>query len=291
MPRRHVEHGRVVRSVFCQTDADCGPGTRCYVDSPTNTCVTGDGGQQQCSSNACVPQWEAPCSVDTDCGSGFTCSGSGGYTQFVCGTRTGQPVPPYATETPTPCPAPPLPLPLPAGFVPPFSCDAGPGACFSVAWKTCVAEATPPCAVDADCPPTWTCGCKATCPTSGIELPPSSDADAPAPIADTGCTLTCVPPNSDLLPPLGCFSAIGNASSPPASATAPTTGVADGGTPYAHSSAAPADTTGTTAQGGCQVGPGGESPGWFVLAIPVLTWAAGGDGGDGSGCARRSGFT
>jgi hypothetical protein len=252
-------------SISCRSDADCGPGLRCDLNSPWTTCVTGPDGGQYCSSVACVPAWVAPCSADSDCGAGFSCSGAGGYDQTVCGSSWDASLPAYAHATAVACPT----LPVPA----PNSCGGGPVTCFSVAWKTCVAQTTAPCSADSDCPSTWTCGCKAPCGGSSGGIGAYSDA-GPSTV-EAGCTKACVPPNSDLAP-LQCGGLLGggggfaNASadaSPVLSSPVPSTEVEGGagsGSPQrAMPSAAP------SANRGCQIGEG-DSGGWTACLLAAL---------------------
>jgi hypothetical protein len=251
-------------SLPCESDSDCGPGLRCYIDSGTNTCLLALDGGQSCSSNACVAQWQAPCSTDTDCGPGFTCTGTGGYDQFVCGSNRGPAPPPYATVSPTTCPTLPfLPNPPPPGFVQPFTCDAGPGSCLSIGWKTCVAQPTPACTADSQCPSTWTCQCQTTC---GGPSEPGDLVDSGGSSVDSGCTNECVAPNSDLgltecngsVGPTGAGSNFGLASE--GGSPSVTAGVDSGSRsgPVADESAAPS----TGSRAGCEIGRGDGTTCW-----------------------------
>lgn len=276
-------------SLPCQSDSDCGTGTRCYINSGTTTCLAAADGGSSCSSNMCVPQWQAPCSADANCGPGFTCSGTGGYDQFVCGSNHGASIPPYATTTSIACPKlPPLPNPLPPGFIAPFTCDAGPGSCLSVSWSTCVAQQTSAsCTVDSDCPSTWTCQCQMTCgfssggPEISADASGNTSADASASAADSGCTNACLAPNSDLALFQGC---LGGAGSNGGNVIAPAPALPEGG---ADSSTAgpsvqlptgeePASgaTRSSSSNGGCQVGAGDRTTGWTLGAIGAFAWAS-----------------
>src|SRR5580704_2496251 len=70
-------------SLGCSAESDCGPGLRC-ASSGSTICIPEPEGGSSCSSNACVPQWDAPCTADVDCGPGFTCSGSGEDDEIAC---------------------------------------------------------------------------------------------------------------------------------------------------------------------------------------------------------------
>jgi hypothetical protein len=250
-------------SLTCESNADCGPGLSCYLDMGTECMTAADGGQTCGPHNACVPQWDAPCLADSDCGPGYGCTPTNGGS-FNCGKNQDAGQPPYAMVTGVPCsavPVPPSPFPE-AGFPPGFPlsiCEAG-TTCTEVTWKTCVAQKTGACSVDSDCPSTWTCGCPSTC----SELPPIPGQ----PLVDAGCTMGCIPPNSDL-DPFFCAGAVGAPSSFGPSASDGGDGVVEreGG------AASGADSEGT--HGGCQVGSGGAGIGWYFAAAAGLAWARG----------------
>jgi hypothetical protein len=61
-------------SLTCESDSDCAPGLPCYQDIQ---CVAGPDASSV-PGGACVPQWQAPCNVDSDCGDGFQCVSSRG---------------------------------------------------------------------------------------------------------------------------------------------------------------------------------------------------------------------
>jgi len=261
-------------SLPCQSDSDCGPGTRCYLDMGTE-CVTAPDGGSSCSpGSACVPQWDAPCEVDSDCGPGFTCSGSSGY--YQCGpNQANVMLAPYETSMTIPCSAVPTPPLLPqadSGFpaIPPI-CQPG-STCLSITSKTCVAQQTPSsCTVALECPSTWTCQCPMTCGGGGVEIPAT---DAGESSVDAGCTNACVPPNSDL----ATFLCAGGAEAPSVgNTTAPAPAGGDAGS-SPSSGASPEGPSSGSSHGGCQIGAGDTTTGWALGALGALAWV----------CCRRA---
>ncbi|HLK36983.1 MAG TPA: hypothetical protein VKU41_09560 [Polyangiaceae bacterium] len=256
-------------SLSCQSNADCGPGLSCYADMGTRCQTSEDGGQTCGPYNACVPQWEAPCVADPDCGPGYTCPPST-FGSYNCGKDQDASLPSYATVSTVPCSAVPKPpfLPPPdSGFVIPSICEAG-TTCTKVTWNTCVAQNTGACRVDSDCPQTWTCACQSTCGA----LPPGSGIDA-------GCTLGCIPPNSDLST-VTCNGVAGGPSFGPSTPTTPpSSALADGGVDAAASHESPeasasGESPGTGSSsahgGGCQIAAEGGAQGWPLLAAGAL---------------------
>ena len=179
----------------CRSDADCAPALRCQPGG--NECTPEPDGAEPCRAiSTCGPEWQAPCAKDADCGPGFTCSGSSGY--YQCGPGADAAVPPYAMSDRIPCadlPKPPM-IPCETDASCPFRipeiCKAG-STCLSVTWNVCVQEPTPPCAVDSDCPSTWSCACPSY-PSFGGPIPVGLDSGGPA----RSCTKECIPPNEDL---------------------------------------------------------------------------------------------
>jgi hypothetical protein len=220
--------------------------------------------------NMCVPAWQARCKSDSDCGAGFTCSGTDGYYELAPPSQAK--VPPYGMATSVPC----------ASALPPVAppninlnpTDAS--TCSSITWSTCVAQPTGACNVDTDCPATWNCACATQVGlTAGGGLGGGSHAPAVPSVAqtDAACTRQCLPPNSDLAPVYG-SAGFGGA---PATGPAPTNGAApapivpaDAGKMHAKSAsgASPA----ASSQGGCQilVGPLGGSASWMAFAGVAL---------------------
>jgi hypothetical protein len=275
-------------SIQCQSDSDCDVGLRCDFGLGTVCVQEPDGGQSCQPNDVCAPGWQPPCTSDNDCGPGFTCSGGGGYTQCP---RAGidASVPPYATATSIACadvPKPPFPpvcgapdsgLAPDAGLpfcIPPL-CDGG--TCLSVSWKTCQQQPTPPCTVDSDCPSTWTCRCGATC---GGGFIPAGGTEAGG--QDSGCTLTCTPPNSDLSnggTGLVCAGAAGGAVVVPNGGLAAGGGGGGGGgggagaAPVeagAPEAGAPTGNAAANGGGGCHISPArNDFATWFCLAVAV----------------------
>jgi hypothetical protein len=88
--------GGVCVSLACQSNANCAPGLPCR---PDTQCVAGADGSS-IPSGACVPQWQALCNVDSDCGIGFQCIFAGGACN-CSGSDTN--VPPDAGAVSLPC--------------------------------------------------------------------------------------------------------------------------------------------------------------------------------------------
>src|SRR5262249_36622529 len=94
----------------CQSEAGCAARVCCSLGTGTVCHAAEDGGETCESSSACVPQWDAPCVTDADCGPGFTCPPSMGGS-FNCGKDQDASQPPYATVAVVPCsdvPVPPV---------------------------------------------------------------------------------------------------------------------------------------------------------------------------------------
>lgn len=245
----------VCSSLQCQTDSDCGDGTRCQLDVSTLCTEQPDGGMSCASGNMCVPAWQARCKSDSDCGAGFTCSGTSGYYELAPPSQAK--VPPYAMATSVPCASALPPVVPPNVNLNPTNAST----CSSITWSTCVAQSTGACNVDTDCPATWNCACPMDVPFAASGGLPGGSAVAAGRMAaaDAACTRQCVPPNSDLAPISG-FSAgaAGNlASGTPTPGGVPAPAVpANAGT--VHGKSASAASPGVASlQGGCQVLPGG----------------------------------
>ncbi len=239
----------------CVSDTDCAAAMRC--DIGIKGCMTAADGGSSCS-GWCAPQWQVPCVTAEDCGPGFTCGGGGGlsYTgPYACGA-TPTPIPPYATRTTVPCSRL-VPPNLPAGLMMELTGTAdGGGDCCPIQVTFCVAETTPPCAVDSDCPPTWTCQC-ATCDAA----------------FDAACTKQCVAPNADLENPVCDF--------PPPPPPRPSLdagpstspGLADGRAD--SGSARPkALQESEGSPGGCQIGEAETIAGWPLGVVALFAWAS-----------------
>ncbi len=79
-------------SLSCASNTDCAPDFACFQDIE---CVPGPDASRV-PGGACVPQWQAPCHVDSDCGDGFQCVFGGGACDC---SGTGKNVPPDAGAT------------------------------------------------------------------------------------------------------------------------------------------------------------------------------------------------
>jgi hypothetical protein len=169
-------------SLSCQSNADCGSGTVCDMDMGSECVDEADGGQSCSPFNACVPQWQAPCTIDSDCGDGFHCIANG----MVCDC-SGKLALLDAGGVVTPCdqlPSPPHPPPMV-----PSICDAG-SSCVCKTTRSCQEIPMAPCSQSTDCLPGWTCMCP---PLAGTEIPADANVD------EGGCSAkVCEPPNWDL---------------------------------------------------------------------------------------------
>lgn len=249
----------------CTTDSDCATGMVCYADSyttcpaPAPSCpknadcavpAVDAGACTTTTVKSCVPRYDVPCTVSSDCGDGFTCvpdtitscSGGGSAGSGVAGgaptTGSG---PAILVDAGT--------IAVDASSDPPPSCTTTTGSTSS-----CQAN-TIPCATSSDCPSTWTCVSQPQ-PVSNICAGPAS-FDGAVPTCGTldpaPAQTLCEPPYEGLgVSPGGASLSAGGGDAPvPALAQ---NGAADGGT--SGSSSAP-----TGATGGCQVVAPGAAPG------------------------------
>jgi hypothetical protein len=226
-------------SLSCKSNSDCGSGTVCEMGTSTQ-CISDTDGAQSCGpASACVPQWQAPCTVDTDCGDGFTCVGNGelcdcsGHPQFEGGVAT--PCDEIPVSHMSPCVGD-----ASCRSSPPPICEAG-TSCACTTLRMCQEAKMAPCVVSTDCLPGWAC----MCPPGG-----SGDVEIPGDASkSTGsCSaMACEPPNWDL------------SNLPTNGGTAP--GAADGGMPVVSGSDGDAATSAQDAEvpapeggGGCSLG-------------------------------------
>ena len=249
-------------SLTCQSNADCAPGLPCR---PDTQCVASADGSS-IPSGACVPQWQALCNVDSDCGSGFQCIFAGGACD-CSGSDTN--VPPDAGVVSLPCeevmpPRPPCANANDAGCPSfPSVCDAGSSClCWGIA-RICQQKQMPSCGTNAECLSGWACMC-----------PPDANGSPTA-----GCSKSCQPPNWDLAfqGPLGSGTLVcgsGAMGGPALGNFGPGGGSpgAGNGTPTASGSTA---TGGTSAKGsgGCEIGIGRTTAPWlsaFFLSLVGL---------------------
>jgi hypothetical protein len=183
----------------CTADSDCGASFRCW--QLIQSCAGDSGVGESCKPKSmCVPQWQAPCAQDVDCGPGFACSDTSNLVECPAGD---EPLPSYASASTIPCsevPKPPSPCGADAGcqgpgITIPALCEPG-TFCRSIKWKICHQQASETCTADSDCPSTWTC----VCPPFGDFV--SSNAmivDSDGGTSPSGsCRKTCLAPNSDI---------------------------------------------------------------------------------------------
>jgi len=260
----------------CQNDSDCAAAFRCLFGVGSICTSAAEGGQDCQPNNVCAPQWEVPCTEDSQCGPGFACALDGGAlpdpastignpSVIDCGPgRFDASIPSYDTGTWLSCSdvaEPPLVSicddagsDLPS--CPPPLCEAG-TMCLVISGYSCSSPAVyQSCQSEADCPATWTCVCPPTC---GSEVFVPADG---GPFADAECATVCIPPNAELTPGYGVCGSTANASAP-----ATSSGGLDAGSANA-SSANGAQATDSVQGGGCQAAPrrAGDAAGLLVLA-------------------------
>jgi MYXO-CTERM domain-containing protein len=164
VPRMALAAGAACQTMIpCQSDADCGSGTRC-VSGAVTTCVpTSDGGQSCAPASVCLITYEVTCSTDSNCGDGFTCNLSG---QGCNCSGSTEDVPDGAVSTPcSEVQKPPIPsCPADAGCPSfPSICDGG--SCLCWPEGTCMQTTTTACTSASQCLAGWSC-------TSGTCEPP-----------------------------------------------------------------------------------------------------------------------
>jgi len=242
-------------SLSCRSNSDCGADLVCETDIGTECIQEADGGQSCGPASACVPQWQAPCTADGDCGDGFQCQSLGSLCD-CSGKRSLL----DAGGVVTPCesiPMPPHPPCLDDAACPSFPslCDAG-TTCICATTRMCVEQLMPPCSVSTDCLPGWTCACP---PAGGVEIP------ADASLAAGGCeSKVCEPPNWDLSYLPDNNGAAIPEPSPPTTVDASLAASTQTGA-----------TRATSSGGGCSIGasPAGRAPGswlWLGLGLTLV---------------------
>lgn len=305
----------------CTTDSDCATGMVCYADT-YQTC-SGSGGAALCAKgdecppppaptpptcttttgpSSCVPKYELPCTVDSDCGDHFTCvpdtvsvcsgggsaGSAGGVTAVGGGSGTGSSSSGESTTVAVPPAAPSLPdIPADAAAPPPIAEDAG-VSCTTTTSSTSSCQAdTIVCTADSDCPATWTCESQSV-PVSNIAcaepvmLVDGSPVILPC-IVDAGPTpaspQVCVPPYST-----GVNAALSGVESAPGAVSEAPSGAGAGSSNNAGvaPTVANAATAGSsdksqdgTGGGGCQMGasPAGAPSGVWLGLIACLGFA------------------
>jgi MYXO-CTERM domain-containing protein len=251
----------------CNTDSDCATGMVCYADSYT-TCPS-PAPVPSCPKNAdcavpavdagacttttvksCVPRYDVPCTVSSDCGDGFTCvpdtstscSGGGSAGSGVSGGA------PTTGSNPA--------ILVDAGTIAVDASSSPPPSCITTTESTSSCQVnTIPCATSSDCPSTWTCVAQPQ-PVSNICAGPASfDGAVP-----TCGTLDPAPAQSLCEPPYeGLGASPGGASLSAGSGGAPVPALAQNGAAGGSTSGSSSAPTGAT--GGCQVVAPGAAPG------------------------------
>ena len=300
----------------CSADADCGAGMVCYTD--TSESCSGGGSAAPCPANTkcdggvtttitttcttttkkmCAFKWQLPCTVNADCGDGFTCnpsvsvacsssgtagtsgSTSGGTGHATAGGSATSGAPVDGGSAPVAVDAAPQRVRVDAGTVGVTVVDGGtvsscttmssfPGYC-SVKVTTC--------RTDADCPSAWKCtdvstavGGNVGAPTGGpTGIPVATTGGAPAILADAGVAKECTSPlgGGYGYPVRGGGGSNGTA--PQASGAGATGGT--GGTSTGAKGGGNSNTpTGSNASaspssGGCSLAGGGAEPAGLVL--------------------------
>jgi MYXO-CTERM domain-containing protein len=176
----------------CSTDSDCATGMVCYADSYTNCpapapllscppnadCAAPALDAGACTTatvKSCVPRYDLPCKVDSDCGDGFTCVPDT-ITSCSGGGSTGSAV---SGGVPTTGSGPAILV--DAGTVVVAAVDASsPPSCTTTTGSTssCQAKAIT-CTISADCPSTWTCVAQPQPITNVCAGPASLDGGVP----------------------------------------------------------------------------------------------------------------
>jgi hypothetical protein len=208
----------------CTTDSDCATGMVCYADSTTScppsepvpSCpknadcgapVIDAGACTTTTVKSCVPRYELPCTVASDCGDGFTCVPDSVTVCSGGGAVDAAPSPPTCITT-------------------------------VESTSSCLAN-TIPCTTPANCPSTWTCVAQPEPDTEICAGPASFDGAVPpcgSPDAAPAQSL-CEPPYTNLGSSSG-DAALSDAGTAPVAANA-------GGTPSnGSSSSAPTGSSG-----------------------------------------------
>lgn len=263
----------------CTTDSDCATGMVCYADSYTNCpapepvascpknadCAAPAIDAGACTTTtvkSCVPRYDLPCTVASDCGDGFTCVPDS-VTECSGGGSAGSGVSTGAPETSS---GPAIPVDASPVTVGAVDASSPPPSCTTTVESTSSCQAnTIACTTTANCPSTWTCVAQPEPATEICAGPASFDGAVPpcgSPDPAPAQSL-CEPPYTNLGSNSGGATRSSTGSAPVA-ATA-------GGTPI-NGSAASSSSAPTGSSGGCQMAaPGAANGGIPFLALLGLT--------------------
>jgi Cys-rich repeat protein len=288
----------------CNTDSDCAAGMVCNADS-YETCAAPPA-EPKCPANAdcgpapavdagactttvvktCVPRYDLPCTVSSDCGDGFTCvpdtetvcsaAGSAGSGSAGSGSGSGS-----GSGTVSPPPSPPAMTSPPAA---PVDASTEPPSCTTTTLPTSSCQVnTISCVTDTDCPSTWTCAAQSVAVSNVCVGPAQTVGEdaAPQPVCTGGSSppaqMQCEPPyyNGPGVGFANGSSTAGGAvpvADPQGTDPQGTASGSNGGATAASGSAsAPKDVT-----GGCAVGsPGTRAPGGASLLLVLGLGALG----------------
>jgi len=270
----------------CSTDSDCAAGMVCNADSydncpapaPSPSCPP----NADCASPApavdagactttvvktCVPRYDLPCTVNSDCGDGFTCVPDTETTCSGSGSAASGGAPSGGGTVSSP----------PTTTSPPAALDAStdPPACTTTTLPTSSCQVnTIPCTTDGNCPSTWTCVAQSQAVSNVCVAPAQTGAaDAAPPECSSGggssppAQMLCEPPDYNG-PGVGFANGSPTGGAAPVAAAAGPTNGSDGGTSAGSSGGSGATSAPPGATGGCAVGsPGTGSGGTSLLQV------------------------
>jgi Cys-rich repeat protein len=261
----------------CTTDSDCATGMVCYADTYTSCpppepvpvcpknadCAAPAIDAGACTTttvNSCVPRYDLPCKVASDCGDGFTCvpdtttecSGGGSAGSGVANGSTGTTSGPALLVDASPV------------TVGAEDASSPPPSCTTTVSSTSSCQANSiPCTTAANCPSTWTCVAQPEPATEICAGPVSLDGGVdPCGTPDpTSPQSLCEPPYANLGSNFGGSTLLGTGTAPVAAGSTPVNG------------GAPSSVSGpTSSSGGCQMAaPGAGTGGIPFLALLGLT--------------------
>lgn len=236
----------------CKADSDCATGMVCYAQvsqscpssPPQPSCAAGTkcpvvdpGPCTTTTTNTCVPRYDLPCHVDSDCGNGFTCVPEV-VTSCSGGSGTSSADGGGVTEPPQ------------------SSCTT-----MTLSTSQCSAKVVN-CGADGDCPSDWTCVAEPQAISNiacGAPVIAEDGGTPPTPVCDPGPT---PPPQKQCMPPYYDLSGgVGRSGSG-------TRGAGDASAPLSEGAGNPPQTARTTTTSGCQLGAGAGAGGgaaWLAL--------------------------